>query len=110
MAINFKELNDKLEKSPLSDVELRAVDALEKYIDTEIINRYKGDELRFSLYKIKFERTLDDKTTSWPDVRRKLMYKELTKRYSEAGWKCKEEIADSFDRYSQDYWVLSGIK
>ena len=37
MAIKFKEINDRLELSPLSDKELAAVDKLEQFIDAQIL-------------------------------------------------------------------------
>jgi len=108
MAVKFKELNDRLQLSPLSDKELAAVDAVERWIDDEIKERFKGDEMRFRLYPVQFKRTIQDRGTDWPDVRRNLMYAELISRYEKAGWECKEEIADSHDRYGQDYFVLKG--
>lgn len=110
MAIKFKELNDRLELSPLSDKEIDAVNKLEEFIDAEILERYKGSELRFSLYQAQFKRTVNDKSTDWPDARRKLMYDELKSRYKKAGWICSEEIADSDDRFGQDYFILKGNK
>lgn len=110
MAINFKEINDRLELSPLSDKELAAVDKLEEFIDAQILERYKGRELRFSLYQTKFIRTTNDQVTDWPDARRKLMYEELQNRYKKAGWECRVDIADCHDRYGQDYWILKGKK
>jgi hypothetical protein len=38
------------------------------------------------------------------------MYEELKSRFNKAGWDCNEEIADSQDRYGQDYWILTGKK
>lgn len=110
MAINFKEINDRLELSPLSDKELEAVNKLEVFIDTQILERYNGHEMRFSLYQAQFKRTANDQGTDWADARRKLMYNELKIRYENAGWRCSEEIADATDRYGQDYWVLKGKK
>ena len=37
MAIKFKELNDRLKLSPLSDKELAAVSDVEKWIDADIL-------------------------------------------------------------------------
>jgi aspartyl-tRNA synthetase len=108
MAIKFKEINDRLELSPLSDKELAAIDKLEEFIDAQILERYKGHELRFSLYQVQFKRTTNDQGTDWPDARRKLMYQEIQDRYKRAGWVCEEEIADVHERYGQDYWVLKG--
>lgn len=110
MAIKFKELNDRLEKSPLSDNELEAVDAVERFIDAEILERYKGNELKFSLYMAQFKRTINDRHTDWADARRNLMHSELKTRYEKAGWECVVEIADSGDRWGEDYWVLKGKK
>ena len=36
------------------------------------------------------------------------MYEELKKRFNEAGWICKEEIADSMDRFGNDWLVFKG--
>lgn len=108
MAIEFKELNDKLNLSPLSDKELTAVADLEQWIDSEIKKRFKGYELRFNLYVIQFKHTVNGIGTDWPDARRKLMYDEIKARYERVGWSCIEEIADSYDRYSQDFFILKG--
>jgi hypothetical protein len=108
MAVNFKALDDRLKLSPLSDKELEAVAYTEARIDSEIIERFKGHELRFDLYVCNFTRTFDGKTTDWPDARKKLMYEELKKRFNEAGWICKEEIADVHDRYGTDWLVFKG--
>jgi len=108
MAVNFKELNDRLKLSPLSDKELTAVANIERWIDSGIEKRFNGNELHFNLYMVQFKRTINDMGTDWPDARRKLMYDELKARYERAGWLCKEEIADSNDRYGQDYFVLKG--
>ncbi len=110
MAINFKEINDRLEKSPLSDKELLAVDNIEKWVDDDITKRFKGQELRFNLYVVQFKRTINDMATDWPDARRNLMYEELKSRFEKAEWQCIVEIADARDRYAQDYWVLKGKK
>lgn len=111
MAIKFKEINDRLELSPLSDKELAAVDELENHIDARILEKYKGHELRFNLYHVRFEKSIrSEQSTDYPDARRKLMYEELKERYKKAGWESKEEIADVHDRYAQDYWVLKGKK
>ena len=74
------------------------------------LKRYKGYEMRFSLYQAQFKRTTNDQGTDWPDARRKLMYDELNSRYEKAGWLCEEMVADATDRYGQDYWVLKGNK
>lgn len=108
MAIKFKEINDRLEKSPLSDGELAAIDYTEKDIDSQILTKFKGHELNFNLDYCQFKRTSSGESTAWPDVRRKMMYEELKKRYTEAGWICTEKLADSQDRYGQDYLELKG--
>lgn len=110
MAIDFKQLNDKLELSPLSDKELAAINRLEEFIDAEILERYKGNEIRLNLYQVQFKRGTNNSATDWADARRKLMYDEIKSRYNKAGWECSEEIADSTDRFSQDYFVLDGKK
>lgn len=111
MAVKFKEINDRLELSPLSDKELEAVNELENHIDARILETYKGHELRFNLYNARFEKSIrSQQSTDWPDARRKLMYEELQNRYKKAGWECSVDIADCHDRYGQDYWILKGKK
>lgn len=110
MAINFKEINDKLKNSPLSGKELEAVNELEKFIDGKILKEYVGSDFRLNLYQAQFKKTINHQTTDWPDVRKKLMQVELEKRYTAAGWVCKEEYADAHDRFGLDWWVLTGKK
>lgn len=109
MAIKFKELNDKLEKSPLSKDELDIINTVEKHIDTVIEKRFNGEPIKIELTIANFEQTISrDSKRDLPEARRLLMYKELTQRYKEVGWKSKEDISDFRDTYQQDYWVLSG--
>lgn len=110
MAVNFKIINDKLEKSPLSIEELDAIAEVEQFIDALILNKFNGNEISVNLNIAKFNRTTKDMSTSWPAVRRKLMYKELIKRYNDASWEASEAIGDSREMCSQDFLVLKGIK
>ncbi len=111
MAIKFKELNDKLENSPLSKNEYDIIKTVEDYIDSIIEDHFNGGPIKIELTIANFEQTINrDNQRYLPDARRLLMYKELKRRYKEAGWLYEEDIADSRDTYQQDYFVLKGNK
>ena len=112
MAIEFKKLNDKLEKAPLSPEELSMIDKVEAYIDKEIEKQFKGGDVSIQLSIADFNYDISVKqTTNLPEARKILMRKELVKRYKNAGWKQWVEFDDGLDgpnRSGPDYWKLSG--
>jgi|APCry1669189534_1035231.scaffolds.fasta_scaffold54173_1 hypothetical protein len=110
MAVNFKEIDEKLRNSPLSEKELKTIESVEKHIDKEIVSNYNGYAYRIDLGLASFKQKIFNKTYELPnsEKRRLLMYEELKKRYEEAGWEVSEEIADIHDRFGLDYFVLNG--
>ena len=49
MAVEFKKINDKLEKAPLTPEELKMVDNVDTYIDKVITDKFKGSEVSITL-------------------------------------------------------------
>jgi len=112
MATKFKEVNDKLLKTPLTVEELKMVDEVEKFVDLEIKKQFKGGEVHIFLGTANFKYDIARKNVSeLPYARQELMRKELDKRYKEAGWKISVHIDDGLDgpnMSGSDYWILSG--
>jgi len=107
MAIEYKTVKDKLEKTPLTETELSIINTVEKYIDTEITKQFKCDDVRINLripdfsYEISLTAQRDI-----PAFRQNLMKKELETRYEKAGWIVTKDYNDDVP----DYWVLTGKK
>ena len=110
MAIAFKDIDDKLRLSPLNSEELGMIQEVESFIDGEIIKGYNGESIYIDLSIADFRQKLSGGYRNIADPRRILMHEELTRRYEAAGWKCDNEIGDSREMCSRDYWVLKGKK
>lgn len=117
MAINYKEIKEKLERAPLTPEEINLINEAEEYIDGEIVKNFGGStygeifvELQipnFS-YSPKQKKALNLKHT-----RATLMQKELEARYKKAGWKITISYDDGLDGPNMsgpDYWILKGGK
>lgn len=114
MAIKFKDIKEKVEKSPLTTEELQLITEAEEYIDAEILKYYGS-----SPYGISIELTIPSfeyspkqkKGINIKYPRKKLMQDELEMRYKKAGWKITIQYDDGLDgpnRSGPDYWVLTG--
>lgn len=113
MAIKYSELNKKVNLKPLSEEELEMIDAVEKYIDNEIIEQYKvRNEIRIFLGTAKFDwDPIKHVRTGIKPVRQVVMHKELKKRYEHSGWVVTIELDDMLDGPNMagaDYFVLKG--
>lgn len=112
MALQYKKVKDAIEKAPLTSEELKLIDSVEKFIDTEINTKFKGDEIFIDLTIAHFNYDMaNHKSINLAEVRKNLMRKELEKRYKEAGWKVRLQFDDGLDgpNFSgPDYWILSG--
>jgi hypothetical protein len=113
MAIEYKQLKDKLEKAPLTHEELNLVQEVENFIDEEISRKFKGDSVYIELKIADFSRrpTFTVPNDNLAEARRILMRKELVSRYEKAGWKQEVRLDDGLDgpnRSGPDYWVLTG--
>jgi hypothetical protein len=99
MAVNAKELRKNLEEAPFSAEELNAINVVEKCIDEQIKRYYDGGPVSIDLCYFKFTWNPQDDKKGWPfkDVRKRLMQRELEKRYEEAGWELKVHIDDGLD-------------
>ena len=113
MAIRFKDMKEKLEKTPLNEEELRLITEAEEYIDSEIVRQF-GSTYGISIdllipnfdYSMKTKKTIDLKK-----ARKNLMRKELEKRYKVAGWSIKVNLDDGLDgpnMSGSDSWILDG--
>ena len=105
MALDYFELVHKLETEPLTIEELGLVGQVEKFIDDAISAKFDGVcEIAIDLDIADF--TMDT-TKSYrlglSSTRRKIMVKELKRRFNDAGWNTDE-------RYDMHYneFVLNG--
>lgn len=110
MAIKFKDAVGRVNNRPLTDEELKYINELETWMDSEIKRYFTGsNSIQFDLYVIQFKRHYStNDILKFKEHRAKLMYDELVKRYEAAGWKHKIDLADPSDRWSWDYWYLFG--
>ena len=102
MAINFKEINDKLFSDELNKEELEEIDELEKSIDNMIIKDYKGDDIHIDLREANFKHNIKPLN----EARAKKMRNELDKRYKSAGWVITEKLIDNDTQ--EHWWILNG--
>jgi hypothetical protein len=117
MAVNYKDLKEKSQKSPLTESELAIIDSVEKYIDKEIHRQYKssGNKIHIDLHYADFSYLPGSKNhegiLNLGEDRVRLMRKELDGRYKKAGWKINTHLDDGLDGPNlsgPDYWILSG--
>lgn len=112
MAIKYKEVKDKIEKTPLTESELSIIKEAEDLIDFKIKREFKGGDISIELGTVNFNyKTNCNKLPgNIPDFRKQLMFKELERRFKAAGWKCVVMYGedDGPNRPGIDYWVLSG--
>ena len=90
MAINYQDLRDNLETSPLTKQELDWIQQAEDFIDEEIRSKF-GKNVYYEVFIDKTIIRFDWSPASKKQIdtmspRRTVMQKELEKRYSEAGW------------------------
>jgi len=114
MAIKYKDIKKKLETDPLTESELVLICQAEEHVDSEIIRqfgeRYSHGEVEIHLGIAKFEWSPVTETslTNLKEPRKHLMFRELEKRYKEAGWVTKIHIDTDGGMNSCDYWILKG--
>lgn len=112
MAKQYKEVKDKLEKTPLTQEELIIIDTVESYIDGIISKKFDGGSISIELPIVNFSYNISvTEQRNIPEFRRHLMQKELEKRYKKAGWKTSIRHADYREPMcGPDYWILTGMK
>ena len=112
MAIKYKEVKDKIEKTPLTESELSIIKEVEDLIDNKIKKDFNGGEISIELGTANFTyiQNWNKSPENIPDFRKQLMFKELERRFKAAGWKCVVMYGedDGPNRPAIDYWVLSG--
>jgi hypothetical protein len=89
MAINYQDLKDNLETSPLTKQELGWIQQAEDFIDGEIQSKFGKVDYEVFIDKsiVRFDWSpASKKQIDTMAPRRTVMQKELEKRYSEAGW------------------------
>jgi hypothetical protein len=89
MAINYQDLKDNLETSPLTKQELEWIQQAEDFIDEEIRSKFGKNYYEVLIDKsiVRFDWSpVSKKHIDTMSPRRVVMQKELEKRYSEAGW------------------------
>lgn len=110
MAVKYKDLKEKLESEPLTPKEIKYIDAAEKYIDDELTQKFDNREIRIDMGVFEF-RYIPNHSTMIDDIkdtRKKIMRKELERRFKTAGWDLKDEFSDGPMGY--DYVVFYGKK
>lgn len=111
MAIKYKTVKDKLEKTPLSEFELQIIDFVERDIDKIISDTFRGEDIKIELSVANFTRNSNGKVIDLPKFRQGMMMRELERRYHEAGWETSVLIDDSRGmNQNPDYFVLRGKK
>lgn len=115
MAISYKEINNKLKSAPLTEEELRLIQEVEDYIDSEIIDQFPNSiykQVEIDLNYAVFNYSHKTKSMIISNAyRRQLMRTELEKRYNAAGWRISIKIGDDSDGPNfagPDLWVLQG--
>ena len=116
MAIKYKE-NVKAEKDrPLTDGELKRIKEVEDYIDAKILSQDDPrNDVHIELRIADFRNDLQNpnKYNPYSTISTGKMYKELKRRYDEAGWKFEERLDDGLDGPNMsgpDYLIISGKK
>lgn len=111
MAIDKKKFLD--EQSRISSIilpeEIKEVDKIEKYIDTQIEKMYdsrkKCIEIEFNIASFRWN-PISKNMTDWPETSRIRMHKELINRYEKSGWKVSIRSVGEGSIHEQDYFVL----
>lgn len=104
MAVKYVDIREKVGEPKLTEKELAAIAYVEKFIDDFINKNFDNTPLFFDLNVINFQVVVDrGGDVNFKDTRKKLMTKELEKRYKDAGW----EIGYSYDEYTNN-WILKG--
>ena len=109
MATKYKDAIEELYNSSLTDDELLLINKLEGYIDNQIRQYFTDEDIRINIEFVNFSEHYIDRVNYYTikKPRRKLMRKELDKRYKTAGWNVEEKkFGDG--AVGQTYWVLTG--
>lgn len=108
MAVKFKQVKDELEAAPLTAAELKLIDIIEKYIDEKILKEFDNRPIHINLNYTEFvwNPITNSNFENIKDTRKKLMTKELYRRFEAAGWVWK--INSDYSNSGVDYWVLTG--
>ena len=112
MALQYSELNQR-DKRPLDEDELRIIDEVEKYIDSEIINQFKtSNTVSIFLGTARFSWDPINKCqrTGIKPIRASKMHDELVRRYRKAKWTVDYRIDDGLEGNlsGADYMILKG--
>ena len=112
MATTVKEFLEDREKTidTITTRELEIVEKYECYIDEKIIPKYidtLNDDIKIDLCVAQFRYDpITNTMTNYTETSRNRMFKELTRRYKNAGWKIKTFIDTSGFINEQDFWIL----
>ena len=113
MAIEYKEIKEKLDTAPLDERELNIIWDIEGYIDKEITTKFGGDYISLEPRLINFHYDPTGTYGSYSGIkspRKVLMTIELKRRFEDAGWEWEldEGEDDGPSRPAIDYWHLKG--
>jgi C-terminal processing protease CtpA/Prc len=110
MAVKYKDLKQKLETEGLTNDELKYVDAAEKYIDSQLTERFDNSEIRIEMNVFEFTSSRIDYPSTIINIkntRKAIMRQELERRFKAAGWNLKEEFWDGHSM-GFDYMIFTG--
>lgn len=104
MAIKYSEIKAVVENPNFDDKELAAIAHVEKFIDDRITKSFDNDSIYFDIQIIRFEKVCDrGGDLNFKDTRKKLMTKELERRFTDAEW----EISYDEENFN---WIIKGKK
>jgi hypothetical protein len=103
MAVKVSEIKAKVGEPVLNEKELASISIVEKYIDDYINANFDNESMGFDINIVQFRKTLSrGHNINFKDTRKKLMTKELERRFSEAEWRI---TIDHDSIYNT--WILS---
>lgn len=111
MAIKFKDAQAALTDGPITEMEAKALDIVETYIDAIIRDNFDGKKVHIRMDIVDFSYTPSgDMIVNIKDARKKLLKNTLLKRYTDVGWKTSTYTTedDGPNRPGRDYLVLAG--
>ena len=117
MAVKFEDVKKVINETQLNENELVIIARIENHIDKTIKEKFDNNTISFDTEVFEFNFNPDRPSQySWDvfkdikTTRKKLMSKELIRRYEEAGWEVKLEYGedDGPNRPAINHYVLKG--
>lgn len=96
MAVLFKDVKEKLQTTPLNEVELGLITDLELFIDDLLITGFDNQSLFILSEYIDFDKMSNRTSIAMKTTRKNLMRQELIRRYEKAGWAITESSENHY--------------